>query len=116
LFSHEIHSSVVGGHLDIGPTMLDLTGMNIPSGQQGRSLFSPDRNGRVYFFQNKAYLLFGLRSGDWKYIYNSVTGKEQLFDLKSDPGEAKNLASSSADLCREFHQRISAWIYFQIHR
>jgi len=116
LYSHETHSSAVGGHLDIGPTILDMLGMNIPSGQQGRSLLDPNRNGRVYFFQNKAYLLFGLRSGDWKYIYNSVTGKERLYDLKSDPWETSNRASSSADLCREFHQRISAWIYCQIHR
>jgi len=116
LFSHETHSSVVGGHMDIGPTILDLLGINTPAGQQGQSLFTPDRNQRVYFFQNKAYLLFGLRSGDWKYIYNSVTGKEQLYDLHTDPAETTNLAASSAKLCQEFHRRILAWIYCQIHK
>jgi lipoteichoic acid synthase len=116
LFSQETHSSVVGGHVDIGPTILDLLGINSPAGQQGKSLFRPDPNQRVYFFQNKSYLLFGLRSGRWKYIYNSVTAKEQLFDLQRDPGETTNLAASSPSQCLEFHRRIMAWIYCQIHR
>ena len=116
LFSQETHSSVVGGHVDIGPTILDLLGINSPAGQQGKSLFRPDPNQRVYFFQNKSYLLFGLRSGRWKYIYNSVTAKEQLFDLQRDPGETTNLAASSPSQCLEFHRRIMAWVYCQIHR
>jgi arylsulfatase A-like enzyme len=103
----------VGGHLDIGPSVLDLLGFDIPAGVQGRSLFDPSRAPRVYFFQNKAYLLFGLRSGNWKYIYNSVTEKEQLFDLQNDPHE-QNAVSFPA-LTHEFRQRIAAWIYSQTH-
>lgn len=116
LFDRESHSKTVGGHLDIGPTVLDLLGFDVPAGVQGRSLFDPVRVPRVYFFQNKAYLLFGLRAGDWKYIYNSVTGKEQLFDLAHDPHEQVNAADSNPDVCREFRQRIAAWVYTQTHR
>lgn len=115
LFNHETHSSVVGGHIDIGPTILDLLAMDKPAGQQGQSLFRADPDERIYFFQNKSYLLFGVRSGPWKYIYNSVTGKEQLFNLQNDPGETANLAGSSPNQCLEFHRRIMAWIYCQIH-
>ncbi len=116
LFNHESHSDKVGGHLDIGPTILDLLGFNVPTGVQGRSLFDPSRPPRVYFFQNKAYLLFGLRSENWKYIYNSVTGKEQLFDLRKDPHEQNNVAASIPALSHEFRQRIAAWVYQQTHR
>ena len=31
----------------------------------------------------------------YKYIYFTLTGKEQLFDLKTDPNELNELASSS---------------------
>ncbi|HEX4053498.1 MAG TPA: sulfatase [Tepidisphaeraceae bacterium] len=116
LFNHESHSDTVGGHLDIGPTILDLLGFDVPAGVQGRSLFDPSRVPRIYFFQNKAYLLFGLRSGNWKYIYNSVTGKQQLFDLKHDPHEQTNAAATFPALSHEFRQRIAAWIYCQTHR
>jgi lipoteichoic acid synthase len=115
LFKSESHRETVGGHLDIGPTILDLLGFDAPAGVQGRSLFDPSRVPRVYFFQNKGFLLFGLRSGNWKYIYNSVTGKEQLFDLKQDPHEQNNVAGTSRDLAHEFRQRIAAWIYCQTH-
>jgi phosphoglycerol transferase MdoB-like AlkP superfamily enzyme len=116
LFHRESHSAAVGGHLDIGPSVLDLLGFDVPAGVQGRSLFDPSRVPRVYFFQNKAYLLFGLRSGNWKYIYNSVTGKEQLFDLQNDSHEQNNVAVSFPALANEFRQRIAAWVYSQTHR
>jgi phosphoglycerol transferase MdoB-like AlkP superfamily enzyme len=116
LFSHEAHSDTVGGHLDIGPTVLDLLGFDCPAGVQGRSLFDSSRVPRVYFFQNKAYLLFGLRFKNWKFIYNSVTAKEQLFDLAHDPHEQLNVAATYPDLSREFRQRIAAWVYTQTHR
>jgi hypothetical protein len=67
------------------------------------------------FFQNKGFLMFGLRSENWKYIYNSVTGKEQLFDLGQDPHEQKNVAGSFPGTAHEFRQRITAWIYCQTH-
>jgi lipoteichoic acid synthase len=116
LFSHETHTQTVGGHLDIGPTVLDLVGLDVPVGVQGRSLFDPSRPPRVYFFQNKSYLLFGLRSGNWKYIYNSVTGKEQLFDLKGDPQEQTNVAGENPSLTHEFRERIAAWVQTQTRR
>ncbi len=116
LFSGESHSETVGGHIDIGPTALDLMGLNIPAAVQGRSLFDPSRQPRVYFFQNKSYLLFGLRSENWKYIYNSVTGKEQMFDLEHDPHEQANVAGQNPNLAHEFRQRIAAWVQTQTKR
>ncbi|HEY1921457.1 MAG TPA: sulfatase-like hydrolase/transferase, partial [Tepidisphaeraceae bacterium] len=116
LFKGESHRQTVGGHLDIGPTVLDLLGDDTPAGIQGRSLFDSSRVPRVYFFQNKGFLMFGLRSENWKFIYNSVTGKEQLFDLKNDPHEQTNVAQTNPTTAHEFRQRIAAWIYSQTHR
>jgi arylsulfatase A-like enzyme len=38
----------------------------------------------------------GLTDGRWKYIYHAYEGREQLFDLQSDPGELRDLASDSS--------------------
>ncbi len=37
-------------------------------------------------------------SRDWKYIWNPITGHEQLFDRQEDPGELHDLAQQ--DGCR----------------
>lgn len=99
----------IAGHIDIGPTILDLLGFDSRIGCQGRSLFDPNRPPRTYFFANKGYLLLGMRTMNWKYIYNTVTAKEQLFDLQSDPHEQTDIAASHEQLCRDLRRYISAW-------
>lgn len=41
--------------MDIGPTILDLLGFDVPAGVQGRSLFEPSRVPRVYFFSEQRF-------------------------------------------------------------
>jgi len=41
------------------------------------------------------------RSGDWKYIWFANGGREQLFDLKSDPNEMTNLAGRNRSMRNE---------------
>ncbi len=37
-----------------------------------------------------------IRSGDWKYIWISMTGDEQLFNLAEDPDEVHDLSGEEA--------------------
>ncbi|MBR3643809.1 MAG: sulfatase-like hydrolase/transferase [Parasporobacterium sp.] len=41
---------------------------------------------------------FMIRKGDWKYIYLSNGGREQLFNLADDPTELKNLEKERKDI------------------
>lgn len=41
------------------------------------------------------------RSGDWKYIYFANGGREQLFDLKTDPDEMTNVAERNRSMRNE---------------
>jgi 5-keto 4-deoxyuronate isomerase len=45
----------------------------------------------------------------YKYIYYTVTGDQQLFDLQSDPHETRDLASdpASAPLVKAWRQRMT---------
>jgi len=45
-----------------------------------------------------------LTDGKWKYIWFFRTGKEQLFNLKNDPGEITNLSGES-----DFNNELLKW-------
>jgi len=42
-----------------------------------------------------------IRQGNWKYIFMMNGGREQLFDLASDPDEMKNLAADQPEKLKE---------------
>lgn len=43
------------------------------------------------------------RQGDWKYIFMANGGREQLFNVREDPNELRNLAESRASVKRDLH-------------
>ncbi len=48
------------------------------------------------------------REGRWKYIFMANGGREQLFDLESDPCELRNLVDSQADIGSTLRRRAVA--------
>jgi choline-sulfatase len=49
-----------------------------------------------------------VRHRDWKYIFIANGGREQLFNLKEDPNELKNLAGAREDVARELRAKATA--------
>ena len=91
------------GTIDIMPTLLDLAGIAVPEGLDGRSfkpeVISPETtetNFDVLFSQNQ----FGrmVRFDHFKYVRSIVYGVtyEVLYDLKNDPLESENLRNNQA--------------------
>ncbi len=113
LFSPGTHSDAGGAHVDLNPTIFDLLGVPPPAAWQGTSLLDRARSNRAYFTCNTGNLLEGLRDGNDKFIYNVTLGREELFDLTSDPNEQNNLAKLQPDRCRQYRQRLSAWATFE---
>ena len=84
-------------HVDILPTVVDLTGLAAPASLDGRSLVRPPAADRILDFEAlNANLtrgwapLTGVVSGQWKYIDLPLP---ELYDLAADPHEERNLAA-----------------------
>lgn len=87
--------------VDVGPTLLDLCGLDALPGSQGRSL-RPWLAGNAqeqawrqaygeFFAQRFMYTQRIVWQGDWKYVF-SPGGVDELYNLAQDPYEQHNLA------------------------
>jgi arylsulfatase A-like enzyme len=87
--------------LDLMPTLLKIAGWDAPlDGAVGIDL-AIDPGDRDPVSVENAFnypeRTFGLRSPEFKYLIREHDGREELYDLRTDPGETKNLAGSAAE-------------------
>lgn len=95
-------------NIDVTKTILDLAGIKIPEEYQGISLVPYLNNKKPEKVRNE--ILFehlwklpeipsseGIRTNEWKYFrYRFIEAPEELYNLKNDPLETKNLAQDPA--------------------
>jgi arylsulfatase len=88
--------------MDIGPTILELAGIEAPAAMQAESLLPALQGdgwtGREYVFAEhpadgiyEGPYMTMVRSHDWKLVHFVDTADGQLFNLASDPDEVNNL-------------------------
>ena len=106
-----VSKSLVEG-VDILPTLIDLLGLPEVSGVQGKSfrkvLASPEIPIRDRVFIHWNGPSFINYDGRWKYALHPRSETDELYNLKEDPGEMKNLAADSRfkDLLKKKRQEI----------
>lgn len=112
---------------DVGPTLLDMAGMGAPAHCAGTSLTHylsrPEKGARpvtaservlgsegfrhrAIIFANRYKYIRGyatndrkmVMAGTWRRVPSQVFTREELYDLREDPGESANLAASRDDL------------------
>lgn len=119
-------------HIDVYPTVLDFLGIRSPEERRGRSLLRPmsnDESGieRPLFslarpnpktvpeIQERLAadgLVTSVRQYPWKLIaYPTLRGGEyrQLFNLRDDPRELKDLAETYPQVVRDLSERLNGW-------
>jgi len=106
---------VVSG-LDIMPTLCDYAGLTAPPSLRGRSLrpILEDRLGPTNeFVVTEVYRNTGrmLRTERFKYITYKDDPVDQLFDMKNDPDETRNLAVEAqfADILKDHRKLLKEW-------
>jgi arylsulfatase A-like enzyme len=114
--------------VDLMPTVMEIMGQEIPSRVEGNSLLPMIKDqsipGRDYLVSAHPFLNAGdsLRSvdgtlrltekdstatvttDDWTLLYNTEAGQSELYNLKSDPKQEKNIIAYNPDKARELHQ------------
>ncbi len=109
--------------LDLAPTILELAGVDVPETMQGRSLRPllegegvAWRDALLYeYFQEYGPgvpTILGVRTQRWKYVSypDLLDDISELYDLKDDPGELRNLIGDSryATVIRMMQGRLEA--------
>jgi sulfatase-like protein len=83
--------------VDIAPTILDRLSLPIPESWEGQSLLAPSRTRftyhQTYFVPNRFGVLYRDDRALFKFIATPQYGTEELYDLRADPGEKRNLAT-----------------------
>jgi len=107
--------------VDLAPTVLELVGCPPLPGVQGRSLVGAMRGDqaldpeRPVFAETRGYgsTVRSVRQGDWKLILTLAEGATEpgveLFDLASDPGETRNLATAEPRRVARLTRLVREW-------
>ena len=117
-FRRSCRSDVPVTHYDLMPTFLDYAGAEIPACVDGISMMPtltegsiPERtwiHGEHSGYGNNGWQFIWDRQ--YKYIWNTMSGKEYFFDIDNDPHELTNLAGKSAwaDKIASYRSRLIA--------
>ncbi len=114
--------------IDLMPTVLDIMGKEIPPTVEGRSLLpmmkNPNLPGYEHVFSSLSFFnkndenvvadgpsrkaehdsMATVTTKDWTLLYDTEPGGSELYNLKSDPKQEKNVISQHPDVARELHQ------------
>jgi arylsulfatase A-like enzyme len=103
--------------LDLAPTIADLFGVMGRGGSerefQGRSLLDviAGAPGRPAVLSRTVWdrPRYALRDERYKFIDDTRTGEEQLYDLQGDPGEARNLIGADPLRAAYYREALQHW-------
>ena len=110
--------------MDFYPTFLEVAGLKPTTGKplDGESLVSlfqqtgkPRREALFFHFPNYAWhmdnrLGGAVRAGNHKLIRNYDDGSVELYNLKSDLGETKNLAKRQPEIAARLNRKLGQWL------
>jgi len=106
------HSDLISAFWDVFPTCADLAGSEVPENVDGISLVpvltgsgEQQLHDHLYWEFHERQGRIAVRKGEWKAVkYQVNTNPDaaiELYNLKNDPGETKDLAGEYPELVRE---------------
>jgi arylsulfatase A-like enzyme len=101
--------------IDTAPTVLDLLGVPVPDGYEGRSLLDGQTH-MALFCTDYSLGFLGLRDGRWKCIHELESGRSRLYDLEADPGERQDLSTQEPARAAAYREHLLRWASAQKYR
>jgi len=102
--------------IDVGPTLLDLVGVDTPPGKNGRSLARSVRDGapppdrtvlsEVISDRNVHRNLKAAFYGSWKIIWDLDANAYELFSLVDDPGDLRDVGDDNSEVLDDMKRRL----------
>ncbi len=100
--------------VDIVPTILDRLGLPIPASWEGQSLLAPTRQRftyhQTYFVPNRFAVLYRNGRALFKFIATPQYGSEELYDLRADAAEARNLVTDQPALASLLREKLHTYL------
>lgn len=119
-------------NVDVAPTILQLLKLPVPKSFEGRSfmplLFGMGGDEARPAFAERTERIYSIRTPEWKYIYNPenltpeclkrrgnestpyVIQKEELYRVREDPGEKRNVVADNPEVARDLRTRLVEWV------
>jgi arylsulfatase A-like enzyme len=122
IHSPNLSKSVIeetSGNIDIFPTIMQLVGINIPSGLQGQSLISfldNQKNDLHRFVFSESHMGITYQNKNWLYFLpNRYTDfrSSVLHDKNSDPDEKINIAKKYPELTKSLYEQVSILLSYE---
>jgi len=108
-------SDLLTTFMDFLPTAADLAGVPAPKGIDGISILptllgqkQSAQHDSLYFEIYEPYFQQSVRMGDWKGYRTGTKAPMELYNLKTDPVEAKNLAAEQPDVVKQIDAIMTA--------
>jgi arylsulfatase A-like enzyme len=101
--------------IDLFPTLLSAAGIRTPDQNQGQSLLSlldgSDSGTRRAAYASMPDLVFtSLTAPGWKLIQNNASSTIELYDLRSDPQETRDVSGSNPAEAQQLQVRLQGWM------
>ena len=101
--------------VDLAPTILELAGLHATD-MQGKSLLGPAAADRIAYSRTVwKRPRYSARNKNHKLIWDSRTGKKELYDLGDDPKETVDLSEEDLFTKGYLEQKLFTWLRAQEH-
>jgi len=105
---------------DFFPTLADALGQTNAPRHDGVSLLPLLKNSKAPLKREALFWHYphyyprmtpasAIRAGDWKLIHYYEDNRMELFNLKTDPAETKNLAATQSAKAKALREKLDAW-------
>ena len=95
--------------VDVAPTILAHAGLKAPSPMEGIDLLGPSAEANRVVFSQYGRQRYAVVKYHWKLIRTTASKSVELYNLRQDPGEKRDVSKAHPDVVEEMLQLLADW-------